>query len=419
MNPKQILNNYRLGSMPGSMYRRGGSKGRKLPMAQFMVGDQAMNPSEGMGQGQTMLEQQTRPDQMEIANSVLAMANELVKQGNYRDTRKGRQRAFDEAQIAHGLVTPNQKSNFLDYFNAVTGLLSPIATTYSTIANTKQGQQSSGSNTTGGFVRKHGGLLKAQTTGEQILRDTLPGSFLKTSLGQDLLDVNANTANRIRNIYERAQDIDDVSSGIDFFRSVDKKDIKDVMRETGITKDEVRDYIYDQDFYEDAGFGTRQAIKLALRLKGLKHGGAQRYQTKGAVSNPSDKKVIMGMMTELIKKTGMDQRSAQQIMGALSELDATEAMQYLQRINQDVESTRTEKRLLSPDMKRRGGAKKKRKAKYQNKGEFMPKPIPTIENPMKAKSGMGVPSATQRRNQMKHGGSMCRGLPGGPNEFIR
>jgi len=30
--------------------------------------------------------------------------------------------------------------------------------------------------------------------------------------------------------------------------------------------------------------------------------------------------------------------------------------------------------------------------------------------------GMGG-TAQERVQQMKHGGSMCRGLPGGPNEF--
>ena len=298
MNPRQILNNYRLGKMPSTMYRRGGSKrmpgygmgGSRKPVYQ----NQGQYTQEEMQVMQNMqtLEEKMGPDRLQLVEAANAMAQELLSDGTYKRPKK----ALKYAMEVYGLTTPKDRKHLLDYVNAIGTITAPI----------------------------------------------IPA----------IMNRNMNQGNN------------------DPF--------------------------------------TRR------------HGGAQRmgmYQTKGAVSNPSDKKVIMGMMTELIEKTNMDQRSAQEIMGVLSELDATEAIQYLQRINQDVESTRAEKKLLSPDMKRRGGAK--RKAKYQNKGEFMPKPIPTIENPMKAKSGMGVPSATQRRNQMKHGGSMCRGLPGGPNEFIR
>jgi hypothetical protein len=70
-------------------------------------------------------------------------------------------------------------------------------------------------------------------------------------------------------------------------------------------------------------------------------------------------------------------------------------------------------------MKRRGGAKKKRKVKYKTKGEIVPaKPMELSRGERQQISKLGDrDTAKGRVQQMKHGGSMCRGLPGGPNEF--
>lgn len=430
MNPKQILNNYKLGKMPSTVYRRGGSKrmpgygmgGSRKPVYQ----NQGQYSPEQMQMMQNMqtLEQQMGPDRLQLVEAANAMAQQLLSDGTFKRPKKALKYAMD----VYGLTTPKARKHLLDYVQTIGNIASPIVNT--AIMNRGMNQQVMPGGMPGGLVRKHGGLLKAQTTGEQILRDTLPSSFLRTSLGKDLLDVSGSTANRIRNIYEKAQGIDDISSGVDFFRSVNKKDIKNVMQEAGITRDEVRDYIYDQDFYKDASWAERQAIKVALRLKGLKHGGAQRYQTKGGVDYSGSaavknliqgrdlgKKAILGMMGDLIQKTGMDEGSAAQIMGVISNMDAAEAMQYLNAINQDIEATRTEKKLLSSDMKRRGGAK--RKLKYQSKGEIVPaKPMGLVRGERQQISKLGGKDTAQGRvQQMKHGGSMCRGLPGGPNEF--
>lgn len=71
---------------------------------------------------------------------------------------------------------------------------------------------------------------------------------------------------------------------------------------------------------------------------------------------------------------------------------------------------------VSPDMKRKGGAK--RKAKYNVGGPYRDKAPMPGSNPLPEvpKRGLGG-TAQERVQQMKHGGSMCRGLPGGPNEF--
>ena len=61
--------------------------------------------------------------------------------------------------------------------------------------------------------------------------------------------------------------------GIDLFRDVSKKDFKRYMKESGITKQEVRDYVYNQDWYKDAPWYMKKGIKSAMKLKGLKRGG--------------------------------------------------------------------------------------------------------------------------------------------------
>ena len=45
------------------------------------------------------------------------------------------------------------------------------------------------------------------------------------------------------------------------------------MNESGINKNEVRSYVEEQDFYNDANWATKQGIKLAMKTKGLKKGG--------------------------------------------------------------------------------------------------------------------------------------------------
>ena len=101
----------------------------------------------------------------------------------------------------------------------------------------------------------------------------LPYDFMSTSMGKQLLNVQPNTATDIMDVYSKAQNISSLSDGLDFFTSVSKKDIGKVMNESGIDKYTVRDYVKNQDFYNDASWATQQAIKLAMKTKGLKQGG--------------------------------------------------------------------------------------------------------------------------------------------------
>lgn len=348
MNAKRILNNYRAGKMPRSVYKKGGSKGRKLPMAQFMVGDQ------GMGQGQTMLEQQTGPSQIEIANNVLAYANQLVEQGNYKDTRKGRQKAFEDAQIAHGLVTPKQKSNFLDYFNAVTGLLGPVATTYSTIKGAK-GQSNNPSISGGISGGMSGGMLGRMYGG--------PSKKLP------------------KNQFRVGDDIGSKESAVLF-------------EGPEITKELI-----------DRG-GT---MTPEMRSAFIKRMAMNERALKSMLQEQAAQQALMGLAPSLTDfEIGVQPQP--QSSGFLQDMINAAIQQGLQQG-------------ASPYMKRKGGAK--RKAKYQTKGEFIPKPIPRYPGPMELSRGErqqisklgGKDTAQGRVEQMKHGGSMCRGLPGGPNEF--
>ena len=349
MNPRQILNNYRLGNMPGSMYKRGGSKGRKLPMAQFMVGNQAMNPSGGMGQGQTMLEQQTGPSQIEIANSVLAYANQLVEQGNYKDTRKGRQRAFDDAQIAHGLVTPKQKSNFLDYFNAVTGLLGPIATTYSTVKGAKNQYNNpsmSGGMSGGMLGRMYGGPSKKLPKNQFYIGQAQPTT-------KDLIDKGGDMTPEMRNAF---------------------------IKRMAMNEQALRLAIQEQAAQQASGL---EDVEI----------GIQPPKSSSFYSQPKSASFYEDMMN-----AAMQQRMS---------LNPDPDLIIKQMLQQGV----------SPDVKRKGGAKKK--AKYSVGGPLRDKaPMPGRKSlPKVPQKGLG--GAQQRVQQMKHGGSMCRGLPGGPNEFPR
>lgn len=126
---------------------------------------------------------------------------------------------------------------------------------------------------------QHNILKNMQTGGGTAAIDTaailsgLPSDFIQSTMGKQLLGIQPNTATNLMDIYDKAKNISSVGEGLDFFTSVKKKDLKDLMDEAGINKNQVRDYVYDQDFYNDSSWATRQAIKLAMKTKGLKQGG--------------------------------------------------------------------------------------------------------------------------------------------------
>ncbi len=123
-----------------------------------------------------------------------------------------------------------------------------------------------------------GGLPKAQFNvnpeSEEILIDSLPTSIMDSIIGQGLINVDVNTANRIADVYDEAKDITNLSEGLSFFKGVSKKEIQDVMQQSGLTKEDIRNYLYDQPFYDDANKMTQFGIRSAMKLKGLKSGGS-------------------------------------------------------------------------------------------------------------------------------------------------
>ena len=144
-----------------------------------------------------------------------------------------------------------------------------------------------------------GSLPKAQfnvnSESEEILIDSLPSSIMDSVIGQGLINVDVNTANRIADVYDQAKDITNLSEGLSFFKGVSKKEIQDVMQQSGLTKEDIRNYVYDQPFYEDANRMTQLGIRSAMKLKGLKTGGdlaKAQFRTaleKSFADNPPEK----------------------------------------------------------------------------------------------------------------------------------
>lgn len=144
-----------------------------------------------------------------------------------------------------------------------------------------------------------GSLPKAQFNvnpeSEEILTDSLPSSIMDSVIGQGLINVDVNTANRIADVYDQAKDITNLSEGLSFFKGVSKKEIQDVMQQSGLTKEDIRNYVYDQPFYEDANKVTQFGIRSAMKLKGLKTGGdlaKAQFRTpleKSFADNPPEK----------------------------------------------------------------------------------------------------------------------------------
>ena len=66
----------------------------------------------------------------------------------------------------------------------------------------------------------------------------------------------------------------DVGDYIDLFGKVSRKDTQRYLEESGMSKKEFRNYIYEKDFYKDAGYLQQLAMKGLLNLKGLKKGGS-------------------------------------------------------------------------------------------------------------------------------------------------
>ena len=123
-------------------------------------------------------------------------------------------------------------------------------------------------------------MAKAQRGGgggAPILLNALPNFIFKDPLGKKLLNFDEDTAEDFVDVYNRAMDIgksdDVVSEGISFFQDFSKKDLQNFMSEAGITKQQVRNYVYDQDWYDEMPWYKKGLVKTAMSVKGLKKGG--------------------------------------------------------------------------------------------------------------------------------------------------
>ena len=110
----------------------------------------------------------------------------------------------------------------------------------------------------------------------------IPASRLPNVLGtrmmanpmmKKLLNLPPSSEKELIDIYNSARNISNISEGLEFFNNVEKDDIKRYLDESGIDKEEVREYVKNQPFYDEANWATKQGIKLAMKMKGLKQGG--------------------------------------------------------------------------------------------------------------------------------------------------
>ena len=109
-------------------------------------------------------------------------------------------------------------------------------------------------------------------TGKEILLSGLPTNFVDT-LPRKLFNVSGDTAEELVDIYKEAKGISSFGEGFQFFKDFNRKDIKRYMEDSGLSKRDVREWVYDQDWYKDRNPLTRQGIRMAMSMKGLKRGG--------------------------------------------------------------------------------------------------------------------------------------------------
>ena len=117
-------------------------------------------------------------------------------------------------------------------------------------------------------------LSKAQTgIPASSLPNVLGRSMMANPMMKKLLNLSPSSEAELIDIYNGAKNISNISEGLEFFNNVKKDDIKRYLDESGIDKKEVRKYVENQPFYDDANWATKQGIKLAMKMKGLKQGG--------------------------------------------------------------------------------------------------------------------------------------------------
>ena len=117
-------------------------------------------------------------------------------------------------------------------------------------------------------------LSKAQTgIPASSLSNVLGANMMANPMMKKLLNLSPSSEKELIDIYNSARNIRNISEGLEFFNNVGKDDIKRYLDESGIDKEEVRKYVKNQPFYDEANWVTQQGIKLAMKMKGLKQGG--------------------------------------------------------------------------------------------------------------------------------------------------
>ncbi len=117
-------------------------------------------------------------------------------------------------------------------------------------------------------------LSKAQTgIPASSLSNVLGANMMANPMMKKLLNLSSSSEKELIDIYNSARNIRNISEGLEFFNNVGKDDIKRYLDESGIDKEEVREYVKNQPFYDEANWVTQQGIKLAMKMKGLKQGG--------------------------------------------------------------------------------------------------------------------------------------------------
>ena len=132
------------------------------------------------------------------------------------------------------------------------------------------------------FMQNAGEIVEVPAEEEQltVAQDTLqplPKEFRESELGKQLYNLSQPSQEEVMSVWDQAKNIDSIGTGLDFFSEVSKKDLQRLLQEAQIEKQDVRDYVYDQPFYQDASGVSKFGIRSAMKIKGLKKGGEAAY----------------------------------------------------------------------------------------------------------------------------------------------
>jgi len=124
-----------------------------------------------------------------------------------------------------------------------------------------------------GYLHKDEMQVGGENLNSVSLSNILGTSMMTNPMMKKLLNLSPSSQKKLIDIYNRSKNISNISEGLEFFNNVSKNDIKKYLGESGINKNEVIEYVENQPFYNNADWLTKQGIKLAMKMKGLKQGG--------------------------------------------------------------------------------------------------------------------------------------------------